>query len=270
MRPAAGLLFVLILAGCQERPGPRPVPEKEEPWGYGREGRRDRFAAEHKQVQGDLALASGKMPRAADPREQNIRVSVTYLDVEEYQRIAASAGAAYHDGSVGVRAGAADFRRNGLAVAMAGKHWAASLAASGSRGRSVSRTEQFIVVANGTQGMIHVGEVTPVGRLVYFGPGGAAYTVDLVGTGARLAVQPEIVDPERELIRVRLWPDLSVLRADGGVEVTRIETEVVVPNGHGIVIGGLPTSQASIARALFSYRAGSQVRQRFIILTPSY
>jgi len=126
--------------------------------------------------------------------------------------------------------------------------------------------EQFVSVIDGGSASIQIGQVTPVSRLLYYGPDGAAYTVDLVGTGAAMVVSPKIIDRARGLVRVRISPDISILKADGGVELTRIHTDVIVRRGQAIVIGALPTSRATVARSMFSYRAGSHTRQRVILL----
>ncbi len=261
---AVGLVLLsLVLVACPNQSVPRD-DYANDPHARGRRGGRSSWAQEKREIAKYSRIARGHVP------EGNIRVSYTYLDLAELQGSGFRLGGGYSDGEVGVRAGEADFHRNGLSVGVAGKHFGVRLSGGSGRVRSSNRLEQFTLVVDGGSASIMVGEVTPRGRVLYYGPGGVAYTVDLVRTGASMVVTPKIVDRQRQLIRVRITPDISFLKSDGGVELTRIQTDVVVRNGQTIVIGAMPTSRATVARSMFSYRAASHTRQRVVLLKVSY
>ncbi len=258
-------MLVVALAGCQQSPEHRPQGEDPPP-----ESRQNK---ERDQIAQDVALArglsTGKMPRADNPAEQQILVSITYLDLADAHLQRLSFQAAYDDGDVRAAAGRS-FRDNGFQVALVSGNLALGASGDQRSAKNVSRTEQFITVLNGREGFIQMGQLTPRERVLYRTPRGEVVAIETVATGATLVVVPEILDPVKETIGLRIWPELSGLRADGGVELTRIETTVVIQNGQTIMLGGATTGERSIGREWFSKTVGGSVRQQVVLLKVSY
>jgi hypothetical protein len=262
------LCILCLISACQQPLAEGPRGEDPPPLTGRQPDQLDRDIAMAKQLQ------SGRMERTADPALQNIRVAYKVVDHthEDYQRLAASF--AYANDGVGVRSGGG-LADNGFTVTTLGAHHAMGIGGTQRSGRSSSSIEQFIVVQNGSEGRIHIGQITPVIEEVVVVAGGRRRPVAVVtqmgsvASGAFLVVQPEIVDPERELIRLRVAPELSFLHAEG-LDITSLMTELVVRNGQTLAIGGASSSARSVARTLLSSAAGSSSATRIILLTVSY
>lgn len=270
LRWTLALALALALTGCEERPELREQAMRDRQVDRERDARTGPMDEVKKDVELARQAASGKLPRAADPKDQNIRVAIRYVDQGEYERLRVSARVAVRGGDVGVRAGGEGFRRNGFHVGLLGSNVAAHIGGASRSGRHTQTTQQFVVTLNGHAAQIQMGRVTPVSHLRYYGRRGVVYDVDLVETGAVLAVEPTIIDPAAETISVKVWPELSALRAHGEVELTRVETMVVIRNGMTIAIGALSGGGSSLARGLLSSRSASSASSRVILLTVSY
>jgi Bacterial type II and III secretion system protein len=114
-----------------------------------------------------------------------------------------------------------------------------------SRSRSRDETRQELLVMSGGRGEIVVGEEVPY--LDWFQVWGQGYGLWQPGiqwkeVGARMVVEPTVLD--EDTLRVRLTPAFSYLvdRRSLTTEVTRLTTEVVVREGEEIDLGGIPFS----------------------------
>lgn len=86
-----------------------------------------------------------------------------------------------------------------------------------------------------------------------------------VGTG--LAVRPVVLTGRQ--IRVTLTPVISYFTPNGGgtIEVTEAATEVVVPNGRRVQIGGASGSLHAVTRQVLGYRAEQFTQETALALT---
>ena len=132
---------------------------------------------------------------------------------------------------------------------------------------SESTQTQFLVVTEGVEGRIFIGERVPMVSYYYqylVSEGyltGAAITMQEVGTSlvARARVLPD------GRIEVTLTPEISYLTPEGrgSLAVTKLTTSVIVPPGQSLEIGG------RIARNEFESRfyRGASGQELQIILT---
>jgi hypothetical protein len=124
----------------------------------------------------------------------------------------------------------------------------------------------FTVVEDGGVGTLMVAQDVPVPQIGWFhdyatGRGHAVRDVAWQRLGTGLAVRPTIL-PERR-IRVRVAPWLSYEAAGGGgaVEMVEAATEVVVPAGQRVALGGAATELHAVTRRILGVReerSGSQ------------
>jgi type II secretory pathway component GspD/PulD (secretin) len=86
-----------------------------------------------------------------------------------------------------------------------------------------------------------------------------------VGTG--LAVRPVVLADKQ--IRVTLTPVISYFTPNGGgtIEVIEAVTEVVVPNGRRVQIGGASSSLHAVTRQVLCYRAEQSTQETELALT---
>lgn len=126
-----------------------------------------------------------------------------------------------------------------------------------SRSGSRARTEQELLVLSGSQASIVVAEEVPY--LEWFWTWGQPHglwsgAVAWKEVGARLKVQPFVLDDDT--LRVRLTPEFSYLldRERLVTEVHELATEVVVREGEEINLGGIPMSDREfLERFLFGF-----------------
>jgi hypothetical protein len=124
----------------------------------------------------------------------------------------------------------------------------------------------FVVVEDGGAATLMVAQDVPFPQIGWFhdhatGRGHAIRDVAWQRLGTGLAVRPAIL-PERR-IRVRVAPWLSYEAAGGGgaVEMVEAATEVVVPAGQRVALGGATTELHAVTRRILGVReerSGSQ------------
>jgi len=128
-----------------------------------------------------------------------------------------------------------------------------------------------IVQDGGTASMLVATEVpaTVVGwfRDYATGQGYAAQGIVWQRVGTTLAVSPTIL-PNGQ-IRVRLVPQVSYFspQGDGSIEFNEAATEVIVPNGRAMRIGGATRSINQVTRQILGYREQQSSSESGFILT---
>ena len=117
----------------------------------------------------------------------------------------------------------------------------------------------FTVVQDGAAGSILVAQDVPRAQIAYYydyatGKGYVAQGVAWQQVGTSLAVRPVILPGNQ--IRVTLTPVISYFTPGGGgtVEMVEAATQVIVPNGGRLQIGGATGSLHAVTRQLLSYR----------------
>ena len=70
-------------------------------------------------------------------------------------------------------------------------------------------------------------------------------------------------------VKVRLAPTISWLSADksGVIEVNEASTELVVPSGRPVVLGGATTQTHELTRRILGYRASESGTETTMVLT---
>lgn len=133
---------------------------------------------------------------------------------------------------------------------------------------SRSSQGQFVVVTEGSEGRIFIGE--RVSMVSYFynylvGEGYLTGVVTFQEVGTSLIARARVVGEDQ--IEVTLTPEISYLSPGGrgSVAVQRLSTSVVVPNGRSIEIGGQAARNDFESRF---YRSASGQSVQFV-LTPT-
>jgi len=128
-----------------------------------------------------------------------------------------------------------------------------------------------VVQDGGTASMLVASEVpfTVVGwfRDYATGQGYAAQGTAWQRVGTTLVVSPTIL-PNGQ-IRVRLIPQVSYFspQGDGSIEFSEASTEVVVPNGRAMRIGGATRGINQVTRQILGYREQQSSSESSFILT---
>jgi hypothetical protein len=130
----------------------------------------------------------------------------------------------------------------------------------------------FTVVQDGGAGSIMVAQDVPHQQMAYYhdyatGKGHVAQGVAWQRVGTALAVRPVILPGNQ--IRVTLTPVISYFTSGGGgtVEVVEAATDVIVPNGGRLQIGGATGSLHAITRQILGYSSQQSSQETALTLT---
>ena len=130
----------------------------------------------------------------------------------------------------------------------------------------------FTVVQDGGASSMVVATEVPYTVLSWFrdyatGLGYAAQATAWQRVGTTLVVRPTIL-PEGQ-IRVRLTPQVSYFspQGDGSIEFNEAATEVIVPNGRAMRIGGATHGINQVTRQILGYREQQSSSESSFILT---
>ena len=99
------------------------------------------------------------------------------------------------------------------------------------------------------------------------GAGYVATGVQFKDVGTSLKVGAAILPGNQ--VRVRLTPTISWLSADrsGVIEVNEASTELIVPSGRPVVLGGTTTQTHELTRRILGYRASETATETTMALT---
>jgi hypothetical protein len=130
----------------------------------------------------------------------------------------------------------------------------------------------FTVVQDGGASSMVVAAEVPYTVLSWFrdyatGQGYAAQATAWQRVGTTLIVRPTIL-PDGQ-IRVRLTPQVSYFspQGDGSIEFNEAATEVIVPNGRAMRIGGATRGINQVTRQILGYREQQSSSESSFILT---
>jgi len=145
--------------------------------------------------------------------------------------------------------------------------------AAGSSTTQTTRSEGiFTIVEDGGQASMLVASEVPMAVLGWFrdyatGQGYAAQVTAWRRVGTTLVVKPIILPDGR--IRVRLIPEVSYFspQGDGSIEFNEAATEVIVPNGRKMRIGGASRGINQVTRQVLGYREQQSSSESSFILT---
>jgi hypothetical protein len=130
----------------------------------------------------------------------------------------------------------------------------------------------FTVVQDGGVGTIMVAQDVPYQQMAYYhdyatGQGHVAQGVAWQRVGTALAVRPAILPGNQ--IRVTLTPVISYFTPGGGgtIEVVEAATDVIVPNGGRLQIGGSTGSLHAVTRQMLGYGVQQSSQETALTLT---
>ena len=159
------------------------------------------------------------------------------------------------------------YTKSGLKIGVAGKNFKVQLDIVKQQLKSSEETELFIVLADGANGYINIGEEIYVPRFYYLGRWYNVIDYQFRQAGRSLKVTAKRLPSG--LIRIELTPVFSkFLTDDGDLELTELSTTVTARSGQTLVIGGGDTDEENVAKALFSYDKQGRKKQTLITVTP--
>jgi hypothetical protein len=130
----------------------------------------------------------------------------------------------------------------------------------------------FTVVQDGGAGTIMMAQEVPSPQMAYYydyasGKGYVARGVAWQRVGTALAVRPVILPGNQ--VRVTLTPVISYFTPGGGgtIEVVEAATELIVPSGGRVQIGGSTGSLHAVTRQVLGYRSQESSEETALTLT---
>ncbi len=146
------------------------------------------------------------------------------------------------------------------------------IAAQDTTTRTTRSDGVFTIVQDGGTSSMMVASEVPYTVLSWFrdyatGQGYAAQATAWQRVGTTLVVRPTIL-PDGQ-IRVRLTPQVSYFspQGDGSIEFNEAATEVIVPNGRAMRIGGSTRGINQVTRQILGYREQQSSGESSFILT---
>jgi len=138
--------------------------------------------------------------------------------------------------------------------------------------RTQTSTGIFTLVQDGGESTLLVASQVPYPHVSFYrdyltGAGHVATGVQFKDVGTSLKVGATVLAGNQ--VRVRLTPTISWFSGDksGAIEVTEASTELVVPNGRPVVLGGATTQTHVLTRRILGYRASERESETLMALT---
>jgi len=130
----------------------------------------------------------------------------------------------------------------------------------------------FTLVQDGGESVLTVATQIPVQQVAFYrdyatGAGHLATGVTFRDVGTSLKVQASLVAGNQ--IRVRLTPRISYVSPDGSgaVEFTEAATELVVPSGRPVVLGGSTSETHAVLRQMLGVARERSAGEATVVLT---
>lgn len=146
------------------------------------------------------------------------------------------------------------------------------LAVEDSTTRVTRSSGLFTVVQDGGAGSILMAQDVPSPQMAYYydyatGKGHVAQGVAWQRVGTALSVRPVILPGNQ--IRVTLVPVISYFTAAGGgtIEMVEAATQLIVPNGGRMQVGGSTGSLHAVTRQVLGYRAEQSSQDTALTVT---
>ena len=148
----------------------------------------------------------------------------------------------------------------------------AGVGADAGQTRVTKSTGVFTVVQDGGESTILVAQSVPYPQVSVYrdyatGAGYVATGIAFRDVGTSLRVRVALLANDQ--IRVRLTPSISYFspNGDGIVDFTEATTELVVPNGRPVVIGGTTSQMHQVTRQVLGYLTTQSSGETAFILT---
>ena len=130
------------------------------------------------------------------------------------------------------------------------------LGADSRQTRVTSSTGIFTLVRDGGESTLSVTTQVPYPQVAFFRDyaTGAGYGFQFKDVGTSLKVRATILPGNQ--VQVRLTPVISHVSSDGSgtIEFTEAATELVVPSGRSVVLGGATTQMHEVTRQILGFR----------------
>ena len=144
---------------------------------------------------------------------------------------------------------------------------------AGDRRTTVQRsTGIFTLVLDGGESILSVATTVPHNQVAYYynyAAGGGYIQRQLIFTdvGTSLRVSASLLADNQ--IRVRLTPRISYFSAErsGAIDFTEATTELIVPSGQPVSLGGSTNNMHEITRQILGYRDRSSSSETNLVLT---
>jgi Bacterial type II and III secretion system protein len=144
---------------------------------------------------------------------------------------------------------------------------------AGERQTTVQRsTGIFTLVQDGAESLLSVATRVPYSETAYYynyaaGNGYLQRNIVFTDVGTSLRVSASVL-PDNQ-IRVRLTPRISYFSAErsGAIDFTEATTELIVPHGQPVSLGGSTTQVHEITRQILGYRDRVSSSETNLVLT---
>ncbi len=130
----------------------------------------------------------------------------------------------------------------------------------------------FTFVQDGGEATLSVGTQVPYPQVVYYqdyatSAGYVATGVAFQDVATSLRVRATVLPENR--VRVRMTPVVSYLSADGSgvIQFTEASTELVVPSGRAVVLGGATTQTHAVTRQILGIDERRTGNETTVVLT---
>ncbi|MGH7831006.1 MAG: hypothetical protein ACREP8_12590 [Candidatus Binatia bacterium] len=130
----------------------------------------------------------------------------------------------------------------------------------------------FTLVQDGGESILTVATRVPYQQVWFYrdyvtGAGYVASSVAFNEVGTSLKVSGRILADNR--VRVRLTPRISYFSPDrsGAIDVTEAATELIVPNGQAVSLGGASTQMHEITRQILGFSERQSTSETAVVLT---
>ena len=200
-----------------------------------------------------LVLFSGSLGDVAAQSGKQVRVSFEFRQSTTQSRDAVAGG-------------------GGVIVTDQGTRSSGRVGIDSTQRRVQSSSSIFTIVQDGGQSMMLVASQIPYSQVTYYrdyltGAGYVTGGVEFKDVGTSLKVGAAILPGNQ--VKVRLTPTISWLSADrsGVIEANEASTELVVPSGRPVVLGGSATQTHELTRRILGYRASDTATETTMALT---
>ena len=144
---------------------------------------------------------------------------------------------------------------------------------AGDRRTTVQRsTGIFTLVQDGGESILSVATKVPYSENAYYynyaaGNGYLQRNIVFSDVGTSLRVSASLLADNQ--IRVRLTPRISYFSSErsGAIDFTEATTELIVPNGQPVSLGGSTTNMHEVTRQILGYRDRSSATETNLVLT---
>ena len=162
---------------------------------------------------------------------------------------------------------------SGRVIIRKGNAYPSGRVTGGDRQTTVQRsTGIFTLVQDGGESILSVATSVPYNQAAYYynyaaGSGYIQTQIVFTNVGTSLRVSASLL-PDNQ-IRVRLTPRISYFSTErsGAIDFTEATTELIVPSGQPVSLGGSTTNMHEVTRQILGYRDRTSSNETNLVLT---